>query len=207
MPALAAVPGLAAVAAVTPDNTPHGYNLTFAVPIVVFAVVAVALYLLFSRPHRRIPARRGVLPAGRLAAPDPGTARAAAVAGGLAVAAGGGAAESHLEPHGHVYATPVGAEPVGAEPVGAEPVGAEPEGAEPEGAEPAGAPLEGAEPTAGAGEGTGAEDAADEAGDTGAAGEAGDAGGAAAAHDAEAGPPDGGGPATAGPADQAEDGQ
>jgi hypothetical protein len=200
MPALAAVPGLAAVAAVTPDNTPHGYNLTFAVPIVVFAVVAVALYLLFSRPHRRIPARRGVLPAGRLAAPDPGTARAAAVAGGLAVAAGGGAAESHLEPHGHVYATPVGAEPVGAEPVGAEPAGAE----------PAGAPLEGAEPTAGAGEGTGAEDAADEAGDTGAAGEAGDAGGAAAAHDAEAGPPDGGGPApggTAGPADQAEDGQ
>ena len=97
------MPGLAAVAAVTPDNTPHGYNLTFAVPIVVFAVVAVALYLLFSRPHRRIPARSGVLPGRRLAAPDPDAARAAAVAGGLAVAAGGGAAESHLEPGGHVY--------------------------------------------------------------------------------------------------------
>jgi hypothetical protein len=134
------MPGLAAVAAVTPDNTPHGYNLTFAVPIAVFAVVAVALYLLFSRPHRRIPARRGVLPRRRLAAPDPDAARAAAVAGGLAVAAGGGAAESHLEPAGHVYGAP-DAEEVGAEEVGL---------------------------------------------------------------DADAGPPDGGGPA---PADQAEDGQ
>jgi hypothetical protein len=108
------MPGLAAVAAVTPDNTPHGYNLTFAVPLVLFAVVAVALYLLFSRPHRRIPARRGVLPAGRLAAPDADAARAAAVAGGLAVAAGGGAAESHLEPAGHVYATPDAADAGGA---------------------------------------------------------------------------------------------
>jgi hypothetical protein len=109
-------PGLTVVAAVTPDNTPHGYNLTFAVPVVVFAVVAVALYLLFSRPHQRIPARRGVLPAGRLAAPGPDAARAAAVAGGLAVAAGGGAAETHLEAAGHVYAPPEGAGPEGAGP-------------------------------------------------------------------------------------------
>jgi len=69
------MPGLAVVAAVTPDNTPHGYNLTFAVPVALFAVVAVALYLLFSRPHQRIPARRGVLPASRLAAPDAGAAK------------------------------------------------------------------------------------------------------------------------------------
>jgi hypothetical protein len=172
------MPGLAAVAAVTPDNTPHGYNLTFAVPIVVFAVVAVALYLLFSRPHQRIPARRGVLPAGRLAAPDADAARAAAVAGGLAVAAGGGAAESHLEPAGHVYATPDAADPAGAG-----------------GAGEAGA-GEG-----GAGEGGAGEASADEAGagkanaDEASAGEA--------VVDAEAGPPDGGGLA---PADQAEDG-
>jgi hypothetical protein len=105
------MPGLAALAAVTPDNTPHGYNLTFAVPVGLFAVVAVALYLLFSRPHQRIPARRGSLPAGRLAAPDADAARAAAIAGGLAVAAGGGSAESHLEPAGHIYGTPDAADP------------------------------------------------------------------------------------------------
>jgi len=44
------------LAAVSPDNTPHGYNLTFAIPMVLFAVIAAVLYLLFSRPHRRIPA-------------------------------------------------------------------------------------------------------------------------------------------------------
>jgi hypothetical protein len=162
------MPGLAAVAAVTPDNTPHGYNLTFAVPIAVFAVVAVALYLLFSRPHRRIPARRGVLPGRRLAAPDPDAARAAAVAGGLAVAAGGGAAESHLEPAGHVYSAPDAA-----------------------GAAGAGEAREG-----GAGEGDG-EARAGEA-------RAEDVGAEEVGLGADAGPPDGGGPA---PADQAEDGQ
>jgi hypothetical protein len=147
------MPGLAAVAAVTPDNTPHGYNLTFAVPIVVFAVVAVALYLLFSRPHRRIPARRGVLPARLMAAPDAAAASAAAVAGGLAVAAGGGGAESHLEPGGHVYGAADAADPAGA---------------------------------GGAVETGGNDVAADEV-----------------VRDADAGPPDGDGPAP----DQAEDGQ
>jgi hypothetical protein len=105
------MPGLAVVAAVVPDNTPHGYNLTFAVPVALFVVVAIALYLLFSRPHQRIPARRGVLPARLMGAPDPDAARAAAVAGGLGVAAGGGAAESHLEAAGHIYATPDATEP------------------------------------------------------------------------------------------------
>jgi hypothetical protein len=98
MPALAA-----AVAAVTPDNTPHGYNLTFAVPLGLFAVVAVAMYLMLGRPHRRIPARRGAMPAGPLAPPGAAAARAASIAGGLAVAAGGGSAESHLEAAGHIY--------------------------------------------------------------------------------------------------------
>jgi hypothetical protein len=48
------VPGLI-VAAVTPDNTPHGYNWTFAFPMLLFIVVALILYTLFSRPHRRVP--------------------------------------------------------------------------------------------------------------------------------------------------------
>ena len=43
------------LAAVTPDNTPHGYNWTFAFPMLLFIVVALILYVLFSRPHRRVP--------------------------------------------------------------------------------------------------------------------------------------------------------
>lgn len=42
----------ALLAAVTPDNTPHGYNLTFAYPMLLFIVVAGALYLRFRAPHR-----------------------------------------------------------------------------------------------------------------------------------------------------------
>jgi hypothetical protein len=177
MAGLAVVPGLSAVAAVTPDNTPHGYNLTFAVPIAVFAVVAVALYLLFSRPHQRIPARPDAGPAGtggpagRLVAPDPAAARAAAVAGGLAVAAGGGAAETHLEPGGHVYATP-------------------------EGAEPAPGPGEGAGGEAGAAEAGAAEAGAAGAGGAGQDAQAGPPDGGGPAPDDQAGR-----------ADQAEDGQ
>jgi hypothetical protein len=101
--------GLIIAAAVTPDNTPGGSILTFAGPVGLFAVVAVILYFLFSRPHRRIPAR-GLLPGGT-AAPHPDAARAASIAGGLALAAGAGAAESHLEPAGPVYSGEAGVAP------------------------------------------------------------------------------------------------
>ena len=43
------------LAAVTPDNTPHGYNWTFAFPMLLFIAVALVLYLLLGRPHRRVP--------------------------------------------------------------------------------------------------------------------------------------------------------
>jgi hypothetical protein len=43
------------LAGVTPDNTPGGYYYTFLFPMVLFIVVAVILYLLFARPHRRVP--------------------------------------------------------------------------------------------------------------------------------------------------------
>jgi len=43
------------LAAVSPDNTPHGYNWTFAFPMLLFIVVALILYVLFSGPHRRVP--------------------------------------------------------------------------------------------------------------------------------------------------------
>jgi hypothetical protein len=39
------------LAVVHPDNTPHGANLTFAVPILVFVIVAAALFLRFRAPH------------------------------------------------------------------------------------------------------------------------------------------------------------
>jgi hypothetical protein len=41
----------ALLAAVHPDNTPHGYNLTFAFPMLMFIIVAGALYLRFRGPH------------------------------------------------------------------------------------------------------------------------------------------------------------
>ncbi len=45
------------LAAVNPDNTPHGYNWTFAYPMLLFIVIAAVLYYLFGRPHRRVPPR------------------------------------------------------------------------------------------------------------------------------------------------------
>jgi hypothetical protein len=45
------------LAAVNPDNTPHGYNWTFAFPMLLFIVTALILYALYSRPHRRVPRR------------------------------------------------------------------------------------------------------------------------------------------------------
>jgi hypothetical protein len=100
------------LAGVTPDNTPHGYNLTFAFPMLLFIIIGVILYLLFSRPHRRIPARSLTLPARSAAAPGAEAAHSAAVAGGLTTAPGGGTAESHLEPHGAYLVASTDAEPV-----------------------------------------------------------------------------------------------
>ncbi len=42
----------ALLAAVRPDNTPHGYNLTFAFPMLMFIIVAGVLYLRFRAGHR-----------------------------------------------------------------------------------------------------------------------------------------------------------
>jgi hypothetical protein len=90
-------------ATVTSDNAAHGYNLTFAFPMILFIVIAGGLYLLYSRPHR-VPGHgdlRGV-GAGRATGPVPeaGAAQAAAVASGFTTAAGGGATESVHEAAG-----------------------------------------------------------------------------------------------------------
>jgi hypothetical protein len=94
------VPGSVLAQSVS-DNAPGGAILTFAFPIILFAVIAVALYLLFSRPHRRVPAQRiGLAAASAGGIPDPDTAHAAAVASGLPTASGGGSTESATEPAG-----------------------------------------------------------------------------------------------------------
>jgi hypothetical protein len=51
----------AVIAAATgSDWNAGGSLLTFYFPVGLFVVVAAILYLLFSRPHRRVPARRGL---------------------------------------------------------------------------------------------------------------------------------------------------
>jgi hypothetical protein len=81
-------------------NNEGGAYLTFAFPIILFAVIASVLYvLLFGRPHRRVPPRR-IAATAHAGPPSAGAARAAAVASGLPTAAGGGSAESAAEPAG-----------------------------------------------------------------------------------------------------------
>ena len=83
------------------DNAPGGAVLTFAFPIILFAIIAVVLYyLLFARPHRRVPSRRIVLASAAPGAPEAGAAHASAVAAGMPTASGGGATESATEPAG-----------------------------------------------------------------------------------------------------------
>jgi hypothetical protein len=84
------VPGL--ILASVPMNSEAGAYMTFGGPVVLFAVVAATLYVLFTRPHRRVPPRRAL-------------ASSHAAAAGSAVrqgptAPGGGPAESTAEPHG-----------------------------------------------------------------------------------------------------------
>ena len=114
------MPGLI-LAAVSPDNTPAGYNWTFAFPGLLFIIIALALYALFSRPHRRIPGRPISATATGSRVPDAKAARAAAVAGGLSVAAGGGTGESASEPAG-AQAAP--SQPAPTQPTISEPGGA-----------------------------------------------------------------------------------
>jgi hypothetical protein len=67
------------VAAINPDNTPHGYNWTYAFPMLLFIVIALVLWGLFGRPHHRVPARPLSLGLSSRVA-DARTARTASVA-------------------------------------------------------------------------------------------------------------------------------
>ena len=99
------------VLASVPVNSEAGSYLTFAFPILLFCVIAAFLYVrLFGRPHPRVPARR-VAAVAHTGPPSPEAAHAAAVAGGLPLAEGGGSAESGAEAAGAVSAALAQAEP------------------------------------------------------------------------------------------------
>lgn len=86
------------LAQATSDNAPGGAILTFAFPVLLFAVIATVLYfLLFARPHPRVPAERVSL-AAAMAGPAPGATHGAAA--GMPTASSSGPAESAAEPHG-----------------------------------------------------------------------------------------------------------
>jgi hypothetical protein len=84
----------------TSSNAAGGAILTFAFPIILFAVIATVLYYLLFRPHQRVPGRRIALEASAPGAPHPAAAHGAAVAAGFPTASGGGSAESAAEPAG-----------------------------------------------------------------------------------------------------------
>ena len=70
--------GTLLAAAISPDNTPHGYNLTFAFPELLFIIVAAALYLRFRSRHLALLSGRRAYGAGSRAT---ATATATAKAG------------------------------------------------------------------------------------------------------------------------------
>ena len=114
------------LAAVSPDNTPHGYNWTFAFPMLLFIIIAAVLYLrVIGRPHRRVPARRITIPAGT-GVPGADTARSASIAGGLSTAPGGGTTESHLEGAGAHLTASLAAEPATTDPATTDPATTDP---------------------------------------------------------------------------------
>jgi hypothetical protein len=87
-----------------PDNTEGGAYLTFAFPLLLFCIIAAVLYIVvFARPHARVPARR-IAVAAHAGPPSPAAAEAAAIAGGLPLAEGGGSAESGTEAGGALSA-------------------------------------------------------------------------------------------------------
>jgi hypothetical protein len=66
----AVVHGTLLATAISPDNTPHGYNLTFAFPMLMFIIIAGGLYLRFRSTHR-VPGHVG-LASSRWASTQPG---------------------------------------------------------------------------------------------------------------------------------------
>jgi len=101
----------ALLAAVHPDNTPHGYNLTFAFPMLMFIIVAGALYLRFRAAHN-VPGHVA-LGSSRWASAGGAGAAGTVGAGSAQQADPADAAVSAVDPAGRTEAA---AEPVPAQP-------------------------------------------------------------------------------------------
>ena len=80
------------LAAVHPDNTPHGYNWTFVFPMLMFIIVAGALYLRFRSAHQ-VPGHVA-LESSRWASATTAAGPTATTAAAGAMTAGVGAAET-----------------------------------------------------------------------------------------------------------------
>jgi hypothetical protein len=77
------------ILASVPMNVEGGSYMTFGGPVGLFCVVAAILWVLFARPHRRVPPRRGL--AGTPASPAGGT---------MAAASGGPGVQATSAPEG-----------------------------------------------------------------------------------------------------------
>jgi hypothetical protein len=126
-----AVAGLI-VAAVTPADTPSGYNWTFLFPMLLFIVITAVLYYLFGRPHQRVPQRPIAATAGARRA-DPATAGAAPADGGPGAAAAGRPTASRPESHAADLAGSAGGTPHESAPAAAESQAADDGGASSDG--------------------------------------------------------------------------
>jgi hypothetical protein len=90
----------------TSDNSPAGQNFTLWFPLGLFCIVAVILYLMYSRPHHRVPPRRpahaqassAATAQASSAATAQASSAAAAQASSAAPAASGSAKEEPAEP-------------------------------------------------------------------------------------------------------------
>ena len=67
----------ALLAVVRPGNTPHGYNLTFAFPMLMFIIVAGALFLRFRGAHK-VPGHAAITTSGWAGADGAGTVNSGA---------------------------------------------------------------------------------------------------------------------------------
>ena len=102
------------LAVIHPDNTPHGYNLTFAFPMLMFIIQAGVLYWRFRSPHR-VPGHVA-LSSSRWAGGRPASAAGQARAG---QAESAGESPAGKSPAGERAGEgPVGEDPVGEGPVG-----------------------------------------------------------------------------------------
>lgn len=79
---------MVAVLASVPSNVEGGSYMTFGGPVGLFVVVATILWLLFARPHRRVPPRRAMV-ASQAGTGNVSTASAVAPEAASTAAAGG----------------------------------------------------------------------------------------------------------------------